>query len=100
MVAAPQPPLRLLVGKVHDGAEPIAQEALRHGEAEMRAEAPEDLAELVIGVFVGRQAAHDHETAPGRQLLLEGCYLGGDGRKWKICRANVLERLAALAHAS
>jgi len=50
-------------------AQPVAEHALRQAASEMRAEAPEDHAELVFRVILDRQSAQHYESAPILDLI-------------------------------
>src|SRR5262249_59272788 len=97
MVAAAQPPLRLLVSEVHDSTKAVAEEALRHRQTEMSPEDPKDPPELFIGVSLRRQAADDHEAAPGHKLFLKGLHCSRDAGEQEVRNADLLERLVAFA---
>ena len=58
--------------------ETVAEEALRHRQPNMEAKAPEDHAELVVGVAFGRYPAQVDETPTGRKLFLERLEFSGD----------------------
>jgi hypothetical protein len=55
---------RVLAAEVPDVAEPVAEDALRQPAPEMRADPPEDHADLVLGVVLDGQAANHHKAAP------------------------------------
>jgi len=50
-------------------AEPVAEHALRQPAPEMRADAPEDHADLVLRVDLDGQAANHHKAAPILDLV-------------------------------
>src|SRR6202022_5131351 len=54
---------RVLAAEILDVAEPVAEDALRQPAPEMRADPPEDHADLVFRVVLDRQAADHHEAA-------------------------------------
>ena len=55
---------RVLAAEILDMAEPVSKHALRQPVPEMRADPPEDHAEIVFRVRLDRQPADDDKTAP------------------------------------
>src|SRR5262245_46451938 len=55
---------RVLSAEILDVPEPVAHDALRQAASEMRADAPENQAEIVFRVILKGQPAQQHETAP------------------------------------
>src|SRR5438046_8603619 len=60
---------RVLAAEILHVTEPIAEDALRQPVPEMRADPPEDYAELVFRVVFDRKPAKHHEAAPVRNLV-------------------------------
>jgi hypothetical protein len=59
---------RVLSAEILDVSEPVAHDALRQAASEMRADAPENQAEIVFRVILDGQPAQQHEAAPVRDL--------------------------------
>ncbi len=59
---------RVLAAEILDVSEPVAHDALRQAASEMRADAPENHAEIVFRVILDRQPAQQHEAAPALNL--------------------------------
>src|SRR6516162_7914447 len=55
---------RVLSAEVLDVPQPVPQDALRQAASEMRADAPENQAEIVFRVILNGQPAQQHEAAP------------------------------------
>src|SRR5437764_791519 len=55
---------RVLSAEILDVPEPVAHDALGQAASEMRADAPENQAELVFRVILDREPAQQHEAAP------------------------------------
>src|ERR1051326_1384304 len=55
---------RVLSAEILDVPEPVAHDALRQAASQMRADTPENQAELVFRVILDRQPAQQHEAAP------------------------------------
>jgi hypothetical protein len=60
---------RVLAAEVLDVAQSVAEDALRQPAPEMRADPPEDHADLVLRVVLDRQAANHHEAVPIPDLV-------------------------------
>jgi hypothetical protein len=64
LLVAVGPRERVLAAEILDMAEPVSEHALRQPVPEMRADPPEDHAEIVFRVRLDRQPADDDKTAP------------------------------------
>src|ERR1051325_1640795 len=59
---------RILSAEILDVPEPVAHDALRQAASQMRADTPENQAEVVFRVILDRQPAQQHEAAPVLEL--------------------------------
>src|SRR5262249_32310988 len=98
VIAAPLARIRLLIAHVPDVAEHISEEALRHGNTEMRSDTPIDHLQIIDAILVRRQAPHDDETAPGCDLLLDRLELATDALERKIIWSDRQDAGAARFH--
>src|ERR1051326_9607129 len=55
---------RVLSAEILDVPEPVAHDALRQAASQMRADTPENQAEVIFRVILDRQLSQQHEAAP------------------------------------
>jgi len=60
---------RVLAAEILDVPQPVTEDALRQPAPEMRADPPEDHADLILRVVLDRQAANHHEAASILNLM-------------------------------
>src|SRR5262249_51578735 len=77
---------------VADLAEELAVLALRYRHSKMRADAPDDEARLVVGVFLDREAAQQHEASSLLDLAGDPREPPGHERERKVLPPHLVKR--------